>query len=80
MDTLTRMVGGGSSRLPGARRRLEEAEKVAAEWLEVLERRRAWREFQAECTNPVVSEWCYPVGPGPYNCGVHMTEWRLEDG
>jgi len=45
--SLTRKVGGGSSHLPGSEERLEEAEKVASEWLATLNRRRAQRERTA---------------------------------
>lgn len=39
-----------------------------------------WAAYQAECTNPVITEGeCYPVGPGPYNCGAHLTPWDLEE-
>ena len=39
-----------------------------------------WAAYQALCTNPVITEGkCYPVGPGPYNCGAHLTPWDLEE-
>lgn len=43
MSELTRKVGGGWSRLPGAKRRLREAEEVGQEWMRTLERRRSLR-------------------------------------